>query len=188
MLLRQARGYALLQPYLYRSQGGERGRIVASGLLQYLFSRSAVYQSPAGRGAVEKHAGDATLQLPLREPLTSESFGRGNCDLPEYAGGDDLIDQPQPIRLDSTLCLPRQNHVQRGSRADQPRQPLASARSGNESELHLGEAEHGLGMIRCDPVVAGQRNLETAAQTSAVDGCDNGLLEGFQAADRFLTL
>ena len=188
MLLRQTRCYSLLQSDLYRSQGGERRRIVASGLLQYLLSRSAVNQSAAGRSAVEKHAGNATLQLPLRKALTSESFSRGYRDLPEYAGGYDLIDESQPICLGSTLRLSRQNHVQRGSRANQPRKSLAAARSGNQSELHLGEAEHRLGMIRCDPVVAGQRNLETAAQTSAVDGGDDGLLEGFQAADRFLAL
>ena len=43
-------------------------------------------------------------------------------------------------------------------------------------------------MVRGDPVVAGQRYLETPTQAGAVDGCHDRFVEGFETAHRLLPL
>ena len=67
-------------------------------------------------------------------------------------------------------------------------QPLAPAGAGDEAELHLGQAELGLGMVGGDPVVAGQRQLQPAAQAGAVDGGDDRLRERLDPAHHLLPL
>jgi len=65
--------------------------------------------------------------------------------------------------------------------ADQARQALRAAGAGQEAELHLGQAELRLARGRGHAVVAGQRDLQAAAEAAAVDGGDHRLREGLQA-------
>ena len=58
-----------------------------------------------------------------------------------------------------------------------PRQPLAPARAGEDPQLDLGQAELGLGVIGRHAPVAGQRQLQAAAETGAVDRGDDRLGE-----------
>src|SRR5262249_4317769 len=73
--------------------------------------------------------------------------------------------------------------------ADEPRQALRAADAGEETELHLGEAEHGLGIVAAHPRAATERELEAAAQAGAVDGGDDGHqpAEIFETLQRLLT-
>jgi hypothetical protein len=92
------------------------------------------------------------------------------------------------VSLGGALRLSCQNHVESGPGADQAWESLAATGAGNQPELDLGKAEHRLGMVGRDPIVAGQRDLQAPAQTGTVNGCDDRLLKGFQAAHRFLAL
>src|SRR2546425_11153094 len=53
--------------------------------------------------------------------------------------------------------------------SDQPGEPLAAARPGENAELHLREAELGPGVIGGDAVAAGESELEPAAEARTVD-------------------
>ena len=70
----------------------------------------------------------------------------------------------------------------------EPGQPLAAAGAGDQAELHLGETELGLGMVGGDAVGAGERELEAAAETGAVDRGDDRLGQGLDPAHHLLPL
>ena len=53
---------------------------------------------------------------------------------------------------------------------------------GEQTELHLGEAQLHLRVVDGDAVVAGQADLQAAAERGAVDRRDDGHAEGLQAA------
>ena len=53
---------------------------------------------------------------------------------------------------------------------------------GQQAELDLGEAELGLRIVEHHAVVAGERDLQTAAERGAVDRGDDGNAERLQAA------
>src|SRR5690606_19064586 len=78
-------------------------------------------------------------------------------------------------RLRRAFVLAREDHLERRTGTDEPWQAIRSTRTGNQAELHLGQAELGLGMIRCNPVVGGQCQFESAAETRAVNRGDNRL-------------
>ena len=63
-----------------------------------------------------------------------------------------------------------EHELERGARADQPRKPLRSAGARQKPELNLRQAE--LRARRRDAIIAGQRELESAAETVAVDRRD----------------
>ncbi len=86
-------------------------------------------------------------------------------------------------------------HISSASRgAAQPRQPLRAAGAGNDAEQHFRLAD--LGARHRDAVVAGHRELETAAERVAVNGRDQRLgrilerhqarVHGFRPLDRLL--
>ena len=57
-----------------------------------------------------------------------------------------------------------------------------AAAAGQQAELHLREAEHGLGVVDDHAVVRGQRDLQAAAERGAVDRGDDRLAERLQPA------
>ena len=63
-----------------------------------------------------------------------------------------------------------EHDVQRAAPADQPREPLGSARAGNEPKLDLGQAE--AGARPGHPQGAGQREFEAPAQGESFDRGD----------------
>src|SRR5208282_3080168 len=67
--------------------------------------------------------------------------------------------------------------------ADAMRQALCSAEAGDQAEIYLGLSETRL--LTCDDEVAGERQLQAAAECEAVDGSDDGnrqVLEAFHHA------
>ena len=77
--------------------------------------------------------------------------------------------------------LARDDHVQRRLQADQPRQALRAARAGQQAQLHLGQAERGVGQGHA--VVAAQGQFQPAAQAHAGDGGHHGLGGAVERAD-----
>ena len=101
---------------------------------------------------------------------------------------DELIDDPEPEGLLRPLHLAGEDDVERGARADEPRQPLAATGRGQDAELHLGEPELGLGVIGRHPVMARQGELEAAAQAGPVDADGDRLREARHALQQLLTV
>ena len=66
-----------------------------------------------------------------------------------------------------------QDHLERLAPTHHAGQPLRSAAARDDAEVHLGEPE--LGVLRGDADVAGERQLEPAAEGEAADGRDDGL-------------
>ena len=61
--------------------------------------------------------------------------------------------------------------------------PGDAAAAGQQAELDLGQADLGAGDVGDDPVVAGERDLEAAAQRRAVDRGDDRLAELLEPAE-----
>src|SRR6202022_4737562 len=66
-----------------------------------------------------------------------------------------------------------QGQIQRVRQTDPARKSLRPAGAGNQSELHLRQAENCPGMIRSDPISTSKRGLSAAAQACAMDCGDN---------------
>ena len=87
--------------------------------------------------------------------------------------GDELVDDAELLRLFGRDMTARDDHLHRRLRADQPRQPLRPAAARQDADQHLGQAD--LGARHRDAVMAGERDLEPAAQRIAVDRRDDRL-------------
>ena len=68
-----------------------------------------------------------------------------------------------------------QHHRQRGHGAHQARQALRAAGAGHQADLGLDQAELDARIVGDDAVVAGEADLQPAAQRQAVDGGDERL-------------
>ncbi len=101
---------------------------------------------------------------------------------------DQLVDDAQTERLLGAFDLAREDDVERRAGADQPGEPLAAARPRENTELHLGEAELGPGMIGRHAVPASEGELEPAAEARAVDPDGDRLGEARHPAQHFLAL
>ena len=74
----------------------------------------------------------------------------------------------------------RNDHVQGGLHAEQSRQPLCAAGSGQKPELDLGQRDSRA--RHADPVVASQGKLQTSAHAHAADRRDHGFAAVFYDA------
>jgi hypothetical protein len=103
----------------------------------------------------------------------ASSFARWMRNGAEDARMHHLVHQPDLERLLGAHVLAGEDHVERGLETHALGQALRAARAGDESDLHLGEREDGLGRVGGDAIGAGQRELESAAQAGTVDGDDD---------------
>ena len=124
----------------------------------------------------------------LRESVSRQTIGGRERDAPKNALRHHFIHEPHAQGLLRGRTFPGENHVERGAGADQPRQPLASTRPGDQAELNLGQAELGLGMIGGDSVVTREGQLEPSTETGAVNGGHHRLGERLDTADQLLAL
>ncbi len=83
-----------------------------------------------------------------------------------------------PLRIKSSAALG----------PDQTGKALTSAGAGDESELDFGQTELRFRVVGSDAIMAGERQLEAAAETGAVDGRDHRFGEGLDAAHQLLAL
>src|ERR1041385_4088398 len=165
----QSLGHAVLETVLDRVERGERRRIVAAGALEHLLAGAAEHERAPQRIAVEQEAEQTALPLALGAPTAGHAAGRGERDVRENGRRHELVDHAAPERLRGALTLSRQNDVERGARADQPGQALATARAGQNSELNLRQADRRPRMIGRHAVVACEGKLEPSAQARAVN-------------------
>ena len=94
---------------------------------------------------------------------------------------DELVDQPQFLRLDRADRSAARHHIQRLFDADDAGQPLRSARAGEQPQLNLGHAE--LGVLDRNSPVAGERDLEPAAERGPMHRGDYGFRAGLDRVD-----
>src|SRR5713226_9632100 len=98
--------------------------------------------------------------------LLQDDLGAGD----QIGCRNDLVDQPDTIGLQRADHLSGEDELERATLADQPRQPLRSAASGNKSELDFRLAE--FRGLYSDPDGAGHRRLAAAAECKPVDRCN----------------
>ena len=184
----QSFGDAVPQAVLDGFERRKRRRVVAPGLLQHLLTRHPEHQHPAERVAVEHPADEAAGALPAGPPAARELLRRRQGDVAEDGGRHELVHDPELERFPGALDLPGEDDVERGTGADQPRQPLAAAGARQEAKLHLGQTELGLGVVGRDAVGAGEREFEPAAQTRAVNPHDHRLGERRDPAQHLVAI
>ena len=102
----------------------------------------------------------------------ADLLGEGDRMLLELAL-DQPVDQADVAGLLGADRIAGRGHFQRLADAGDARQPLRAAGAGQQAELDLGHAE--LRRRHRDPVMAGQRDLEAAAERGAVDRGDHRL-------------
>ena len=81
----------------------------------------------------------------------------------------DLVDHTCAQRALRGEKAPGQDHVEGSRKADEPGQPLRPARRGDEAETRLCQSDADVRCIRRDPRVAGEGDLEAAADRRSVD-------------------
>src|SRR3989475_10150897 len=149
---------------LHRLQRGEGRGIVAARLREYLLPRGPEDQGPAQRVAVEQPSAEPARPLPTRAPAACHALRRGDGDVLEDGGMDQLVHDAQTERLLGAFDLAREDDVEGRAGANQPGEPLAAARPRENAELHFREAELGPGVIGGHAVPAGEGELEPAAE------------------------
>src|SRR5690606_7625749 len=77
---------------------------------------------------------------------------------------------PRAARID---LLPGQHEVERLPQPDEAWKALGSAGTREQAQLDLGQAELGLRGVACDPIRAGEGELNAPAQRDTVDGGDD---------------
>ena len=86
-----------------------------------------------------------------------------------------VVGDAERARLGRAHGLAGEAVVERDLQAGAHGEALQAVEAGQQAELHLGEAEDGLLVVGEDAGVAGQRDLEAAAERGAVHGGDDGL-------------
>ena len=89
------------------------------------------------------------------------------------ATGTTPLDEADAERFGGRHAHARQDHLERLAAADEARQPLRASAARDDGEVDLGQSQ--VRVLGGDPDVAGQRELEAAAQREAADGRDDGL-------------
>src|SRR5438067_2612218 len=95
-------------------------------------------------------------------------------------------DQPDRLRFGGAEAGPLEDHRQCPGLADQARQPLRPAGSGDDPERRLRLADLGAPVLDHHPVVAAEGQLAAAAQGMAVDAGDNRLGAGLDVVEALL--
>src|ERR1051326_5914331 len=103
----------------------------------------------------------AARNTQARQALAGHLARKGDAGLDEIAV-DEPVDETDARRLLGVEGPAGQDHLGGARLADEARQTLRPAITGDETELDLGKAE--LGARQCEPEGAGERQLEPAAQ------------------------
>ena len=85
------------------------------------------------------------------------------------AGRNDGVDQIERLGLGEIDRLALEQQLHRILRRHDARHALGAAGAREQADLDFRQAEPGLGIFRRDAVVAGQRQLKTAAEREPVD-------------------
>ena len=111
---------------------------------------------------------------------SSQRFARGE----QLAGRHDLVHQAQLLRFRGGDVAAFEQERQRLRHADQARHALRAAAARQQADLDLGQADEGLRVVGHDAVMAGEAQLEAAAEREAVDRGDERLAAGLDPAQQ----
>jgi hypothetical protein len=109
---------------------------------------------------------------------------------PAARGGDqpgarhDLVDEIHRLRLGRRQVLAAQHHGERVLIAGKPRHALRAAGAGYQADAHLRQSELDSRFVGDDAAVAGERQLEGAAERGAVQRRNHRLAAGLQLAEQ----
>ena len=159
-----------LQAFIDAAHDGARRRIIVVGL--------AAVDRIARREHLHAHLGEhgttgklETLFIPRRDRLAA-ALDPVLCGLDHLGGRNDGMDQIECLGPGEVDRLALQQQLHRILRRDDARHALGAAGAREQADLHFRQAEPGLRVVGGDAVVAGQRQLETAAEREAIDGGD----------------
>ena len=117
----------------------------------------------------------------LQRPLFGDHLvGKSECAL-EQVAFDELVEQRGGLELFRSDRIAGKNHVECGLDADHARHALRAAGTGQQAELHFGQAD--LGVLARNAVVTTQRDFQTTAQGGAVNDRDAWLAAVLDAVD-----
>ena len=184
----QPLGEAMPQAVLDGFERRDGPGVVAPRLLEHLLARHAEHQHPAERVAVEQPADNAAGPSTPGPPAAGQALRRREGDVVKDRGRHQLVHDAELVRPLGTLDFACEDHVERGTGADQSGQPLAAAGTRQDAELHFGQPELGLGVISRNPVGAGQRELQPTPQAGTVNSHDDRLRERRDAAQHVLAI
>ena len=112
----------------------------------------------------------------------------GLCRHDFLAGFDELVTDAGLHGLFRRQRRPLKDERQSRLRADETRQALRTATTGEEADLRFGKADLRFRLVGDDTVVTGERDLEAAAERRAVDRGGDRLAAGLEAAEQHVEL
>src|SRR4051794_12466556 len=95
---------------------------------------------------------------------------------------EQAVEDAEPVCLARRDLTPGDHQVERAGRADQAREPLRAAVAGQQAERHLRDAEL-VAPARAEAQVAGERDLQPAAERVPLDLGDEHLRNGGDAGE-----
>src|SRR3954471_19775884 len=136
------------------------------------------------RLGLEQLADHALVAREGERRVGGDRRGVGDGALRQLGVGDDLVDHPPLQRDGGADVAAREEQVARPRHPDDVDEaPQAGVRV-DEAQLRRRHAE--LGRLRGEAQVAGERELETAADGVAVEGGDGGIGEAVERLDRIM--
>ena len=168
-----------LQALVHHLQDGARGRIVVVGLaaVDRVRRRERHHAGPRiDRPARQAEAVDVPRRLGLAVGLDPVLGG-----LDEIGGRHHGIDELHRLGAVEPELVALEQELQRVGGRHHARDALGAAGAGKQADLDLGQADAGLVVVGGDALVAGEAELEAAAERGAVDGGDERLAAGLDA-------
>ncbi len=169
-----------LQTLIDDLQDGARGRIIVVGLAPVDGVRRREHHH-AGLGIDRAARQLEAVDVPRR-------FGRAAGLDPVLRRFDQIavrhhgVDELHRLGAIELQLIALEQKLQRVGRRQHARDALRAAGAGEQADLDLGQAEPGAAVVGGDAVMAGERQLETAAHRGAVDRRDPRLAAGLDAA------
>ena len=155
---------------------GTLRRDLAAVLLRRRSTRVSEQRFPIGAAGLDRHLAQSPKRCLLRNHALGELDG-----LAEQIALDYRVDDAELCRLRRAHGIARDDHLERGFEAGDPRQALDAAGAGDDADLDLGQAH--LCARRRDPEMTAERHLEPAAERHAVDGSHHRLRARLQRRD-----
>ena len=176
-LLHLARVAAVILPQI--DQGVRRRIVLDRRPFAGLGTQALGRELASGRAVDDRDEPAAATDL----QLAGDCGGGGGFDM---ALGHHRVDEAERLGTSGAQIAPGQHGAHRLDRIDQPRQAHGAAETGMQPEQHLRQAEECI--LDCDPVIAGERDFETAAKTVAVNDGDRGHLQLIEPVDQRMRL
>ncbi len=95
-----------------------------------------------------------------------------------------FVGEPQAFRAPRIDGLAGQQQVERGGRADEPRQALDAAPAGNDPQHHFGEAEPRSRLVDDDAIPARKGQFQAAPQTETANERQRRILDVSEPLER----